>query len=229
MRMARQRQRLTGEERREAIILAVVPVFAEKGFHGATTKDLAKAANVSEALLYRHFPSKQELFDAIGAHHFDDNAEHAWYRELLAMPPSTQRLVLSVQFLIAHLADLKQTEMGRMIGHSLLSDGEFAKAIFRQARRSVFEFLTEGMRAAIKSRDIEPPKSDPELLWWMIQHLGLGMKLSGLPGARTTSYGARRGEVVDTAVRFCLRGIGLRSAAIANYYDPDAYDRFGFR
>jgi AcrR family transcriptional regulator len=83
--MASRRQRLTAEERREAIVRAVIPVFAEKGFHAATTKELAQAADVSEALLYRHFPSKQKLFAAISSHHFEDEDDHPGYAELLAM------------------------------------------------------------------------------------------------------------------------------------------------
>ena len=227
--MSRQRQRLTAEERREAIIQAVVPVFAEKGFHGATTKDLANAASVSEALLYRHFPSKEDLFAAISAHHFQDDFDDQGYPALLELPPSTERLVLGVQFLVGHLADDKESALSRMLAHSLLGDGEFAKTMFRQGRSSVFTFLTESIEVAIESGDIEASERHPELLWWMVQHLGLGLKLSNLPGRRTTSYGARRAEVIDLAARFCLRGIGLSDDAIAKYYDPGAYKRFGFR
>ena len=50
------RTRISAEERRASIINAVMPVFAKKGFAGTTTKDLAQAADISEALLYRHFP-----------------------------------------------------------------------------------------------------------------------------------------------------------------------------
>ena len=57
--------RLDSDERRQAIVDAAVPLFARKGFSGATTRELAEAAGVSEALLYRHFPSKQLLYSEI--------------------------------------------------------------------------------------------------------------------------------------------------------------------
>ena len=57
--------RLSAEARKEAIVEAVRDVFAEKGFEGTTTRDLAKAAGVSEALLYKHFPSKESLYAAM--------------------------------------------------------------------------------------------------------------------------------------------------------------------
>ncbi|HEX2260068.1 MAG TPA: helix-turn-helix domain-containing protein, partial [Candidatus Binatia bacterium] len=57
--------RLSAEERRQAIADAVRGVFADKGFDGTTTRELAKAAGVSEALLYKHFPSKESLYAAM--------------------------------------------------------------------------------------------------------------------------------------------------------------------
>src|SRR6516164_894522 len=55
--------RLDSDERRKAIVAAAVPLFARKGFAGTTTKELAEAAGISEALLFRHFPSKKHLFE----------------------------------------------------------------------------------------------------------------------------------------------------------------------
>ena len=46
---------------------SAIEVFARSGFRGATTSALAKAAGITEALLYRHFRSKKQLFvDAVG-------------------------------------------------------------------------------------------------------------------------------------------------------------------
>src|SRR5438128_10962483 len=57
--------KLTGDQRRAAIVAAVRRVFAEKGFHGTTTRELAHAAGVSEALLFKHFPNKEALYAAM--------------------------------------------------------------------------------------------------------------------------------------------------------------------
>src|SRR5262249_44068259 len=59
------RRRLRGEERRESILRAARRVFAERGFSGTTTRALAEAAGVSEALLFQHFPSKEALYAAM--------------------------------------------------------------------------------------------------------------------------------------------------------------------
>src|ERR1700749_1585124 len=57
--------RLDSDERRKTIVAAAVPLFARKGFAGTTTKELAEAAGISEALLFRHFPSKKHLYGEI--------------------------------------------------------------------------------------------------------------------------------------------------------------------
>lgn len=59
------RTRMTGEERRRAIIAAARPIFAKHGYHAASTAEIASAAGCSEALLYRHFDSKHALLLAI--------------------------------------------------------------------------------------------------------------------------------------------------------------------
>lgn len=58
------RQLSTAAERREALIEAAVEVFAERGFHGTPTTAVAKAAGISQAYLFRLFPTKEELYVA---------------------------------------------------------------------------------------------------------------------------------------------------------------------
>jgi AcrR family transcriptional regulator len=58
-------ERLKGEERRRVIIEAALTLFAHKGFQGTTTKEIAEAAGCSEATLFKHFATKDELYSAI--------------------------------------------------------------------------------------------------------------------------------------------------------------------
>jgi AcrR family transcriptional regulator len=57
--------RLTGEERRRVIIEAALTLFSRKGFRGTTTKEIAEAAGCSEATLFKHFATKDDLYSAI--------------------------------------------------------------------------------------------------------------------------------------------------------------------
>ena len=54
--------RLPAAERRQAIVDAALRVFAGSSYSGATTAEIARAAGISEPILYRHFASKRELY-----------------------------------------------------------------------------------------------------------------------------------------------------------------------
>jgi AcrR family transcriptional regulator len=55
----------TAEERRQEILAAAERVFAARGLHGTPTMEIAKAAGISQAYLFRLFPTKGELFSAL--------------------------------------------------------------------------------------------------------------------------------------------------------------------
>ena len=57
--------RMRGDERREQLIRVAIELFSRKGFSGTTTKEIAQAAGVTEALIFRHFPTKEAFYDAI--------------------------------------------------------------------------------------------------------------------------------------------------------------------
>jgi AcrR family transcriptional regulator len=55
----------TADERRESILVAAERVFAARGLHGTPTLEIAKQAGISQAYLFRLFPTKSELFIAL--------------------------------------------------------------------------------------------------------------------------------------------------------------------
>jgi TetR/AcrR family transcriptional regulator len=56
---------MPGQDRRQQLLDVAVAVFARQGFGGTKTKDIAAAAGVSEAIVFRHFSSKEDLYHAI--------------------------------------------------------------------------------------------------------------------------------------------------------------------
>jgi TetR/AcrR family transcriptional regulator len=57
--------RLAAPDRRRQLLEAALDLFSRKGFQGATTKEIAAAAGVTEAIVFRHFPNKQALYNAV--------------------------------------------------------------------------------------------------------------------------------------------------------------------
>src|SRR4051794_41554032 len=60
-----QRRLSTAQERREAVLEAAMEVFGERGFLGTPTMAVAKAAGISQAYLFRLFPTKLDLVLAV--------------------------------------------------------------------------------------------------------------------------------------------------------------------
>jgi AcrR family transcriptional regulator len=58
-------QRLSAPARREQILEVALDVFANAGFHGASMNDIAEAAGVTKPVLYQHFDSKRDLYQAL--------------------------------------------------------------------------------------------------------------------------------------------------------------------
>jgi AcrR family transcriptional regulator len=54
--------RLPAAERRQELLETALRIFAAGSYRGVTTADIARAAGVSEPVLYRHFPSKRDLY-----------------------------------------------------------------------------------------------------------------------------------------------------------------------
>jgi AcrR family transcriptional regulator len=59
------RPRMSSLDRRSSIVEAAIKLFAEKGFRGTTTRELAAAVGVTEPVLYEHFKTKRDLYAAI--------------------------------------------------------------------------------------------------------------------------------------------------------------------
>jgi len=58
---APKRRRLGAEERREMIARAALKLFAERGYERTTTKEIARAAGISEGTIFKYFPTKHDL------------------------------------------------------------------------------------------------------------------------------------------------------------------------
>src|SRR5579859_1874965 len=130
--------KMSSAQRRAAIIKAVRKVFAEKGFHGTTTRELADAAGVSEALLFKHFPNKEALYSAMQL--FCCSGEDPEKLERIkALEPSTSTLVLIVHMMMAKTvgkefnSDADAIIQHRLMLRSLMEDGEFARLFFERS------------------------------------------------------------------------------------------------
>ena len=73
--------RMAAAERRQHLVETAIRLFTDGSYHGTTTAEIARAAGVSEPILYRHFASKRDLYLAALEHVWTKTRE-AWERTL---------------------------------------------------------------------------------------------------------------------------------------------------
>jgi TetR/AcrR family transcriptional regulator, transcriptional repressor of aconitase len=210
--------RLDSDERRKAIVAAAVPLFARRGFAGTTTKDLAEAAGISEGLLFRHFPSKKQLYSEILR--LGCEGDPALER-LAALEPSTAALVHMTYFMVRYFllgAGVDRAELDtrlRLVLHSFLEDGEYARELFDRIFERIHPLFAASIDAATLAGDLKPGLIASANRFWFGQHIAAMVAFVLLPGRASVPYQGPPADLVEEACWFILRGIGMRDAAIA--------------
>jgi hypothetical protein len=82
--------------------------------------------------------------------------------------------------------------------------------------------MEECIKASQADGETVPNPVPPRLRGWFVQHLAVMLTIHLLPATPVIDYGLPREKLVEQAVCFCLRGIGLTDEAIKRYYNPKA-------
>jgi TetR/AcrR family transcriptional regulator, transcriptional repressor of aconitase len=217
---------MAAEERKLAIVQAALPLFAAKGFAQTTTKDLAKAAGVSEPLLYRHFPSKEALYLEI--QDFTCRSTDPVVRRLSQLKPSASTLVHLLYYLMRALVLGKPAGAvewklrHRLMLNSILEDGAFARLLYQTRFEAFCRQMAECLQAAVTAGEaVEGPVSYGNGARFA-HHVAAWLAAASLPESQAMEYHVGREELLQQAVWFGLRGMGLTDRAISTYYNPSA-------
>ncbi len=148
----------SGRERQASIITAAASLFAQKGFNGTTTKEIAKTAGISEALLFRHFPTKRALYAAIIAARSQLSQLMASIEEAAEKRNDVRVFTLIASFRIHRGSD---PSLLRLLLFSALEGHELSDMFFRNRHRVFYEFLAGYI--ARRTREGKFRKVDPLL------------------------------------------------------------------
>jgi AcrR family transcriptional regulator len=155
--------RMAAEDRRLQILRVAVSLFSQKGFGGTTTKEIAQAAGVSEAMVFRHYATKEELYSAILDHKAcsgDSMNPEAMVAEALKLKDDRavfQQLAFGA--LEHHECD---PEFQRLLLHAALEGHELADIFFEKFVRRVYELL--GGYITERQRDGAMTQVDPAIV-----------------------------------------------------------------
>ena len=210
---------MTSDLRRQLILGAAKRCFSRHGYTGTTTKSVAAAAAISEALLFKHFPSKAALFAEILS---DECEADPALMELLEREPSTATLVEVIRGMVGHFLDIadgpdqQEAQRLRLMATSLLDDGEFARLLYAKIETLIGAVFVASLERAVDSGDARPFSGDPLNLFWFAHHTVMTAALTRLPAAPCLAYGKAE-DLERQLCEFLLRGIGLHDAAIASH------------
>jgi len=144
--------RMTGEDRRLQILRVAMRLFSQRGFRGTTTKEIALAASVSEAMVFRHFATKEELYSAILDHkacvHESMDPLQVVAQAIAAKDDRAVFEGLALDALNQHDCD---PEFHRLLLHSALEEHELAQMFWEKFVKRVYRTL----RAYIRERQRE--------------------------------------------------------------------------
>jgi AcrR family transcriptional regulator len=118
--LTKRRPRRSSAEVRSRIQSAAVALFAERGYGNATTREIARRAEVAEPVIFRIYPTKQALFDAAVLEPFDDFISEYTARWLAAPTPGGNPEEVLQQF-VEDLHDL--VRQNRQLVAALASSG----------------------------------------------------------------------------------------------------------
>ena len=152
--------RMRGEERHAAIVRSAIHLFADKGFRGATTRELASSLGVTEPVLYQHFNTKRDLYNAI----IEAKARQASERVHTLRPYAEAG---DDRVFFTRLAELileryeRDPEITRLLLFSSLERHELAGHFFERVFSDFYRLVLDYVRRRVSSGAFR--RADPEI------------------------------------------------------------------
>ena len=165
-------ERLKGQERRRVIIEAALTLFSQKGFQGTTTKEIAETAGCSEATLFKHFATKDELYAAILETKV--RIEETLAKAMQAAARKDDAEVFRAVALEGLTQTRKDAPLMRLLLFSALEGYGLAQPFFESKVRRLHEFLSSYIEERIADgvfRPVNPLVAARAFVGMFVHHL----------------------------------------------------------
>lgn len=211
------RIRLPARERRAIILANARAIFAQCGYEAARTQDIARQSGVSEALMYRHFPSKEVLYRAVLRDVIRD--QDASYEKLSLQEFNGRALVRNLHAYFSIVVDpdeVRIREGFRLLLASLVGDTGFATLVYRRANRLMNHRITAALRNAREAGEIVGREISVRNTSLFSEHVGTVINVLAANIERSPYEGSAE-DLVRDAVWFCCRAVGFTDEAIERH------------
>ena len=142
-------------DRREQIMQAAKELFARQGFEGTTTRQIAERAGVNEAIIFRHFPTKEDLYWAILDHQCTTGGGRQALEKILHSGGSDREIFAAIaeEMLRRRACDSSLT---RLLLYSALENHRLSDRFFRTHVAEYFEILAKYISQRIRQGAFRP-------------------------------------------------------------------------
>ncbi len=171
--------RLRAKDRREQLLDTAALLFAQRGYARSTTAELAKAAGVTEPIIYRHFESKKDLFIALVERTATRTLE-LWAQRLADAKDAAERLRRLLGDNPMTLEETREPYLVMMQAITEVDDREIRKAVTSHFA-DLHGFLVKELRRAQAERRVLS-RFSAEIIAWTLIHIGLGYGMLGALG-----------------------------------------------
>jgi AcrR family transcriptional regulator len=144
--------RMSSEDRRCQLMRVAIKLFSRKGFRGTTTKEIALASGVTEAMIFRHFLTKEDLYRAILDHKASEEPVEEFLKELgeFTERKDDEGLFLAIATKILGHAE-RDPDFMRLMFYSALEGHELARSF----REKQFKPMNDFVAAYVSRRQAE--------------------------------------------------------------------------
>lgn len=203
------RKRFSSEERRDQLLRIAVKLFSQRGFEGTTTKSIAAAAAVSEATIFQHFKTKEELYASIFDYKAKETGFKEWEEQLCkcAEQLDDEKLVFSMVERILE-RNREDPQIQRLMFQSVLSGRPLPRSM-RQRMLPLHSFLCNYIAKRQKQGAFQ--KCDPEVAVHAIVSLPSYYSVTkSLFGVDELKMSER--DMASRFTRFILEGLQIRES-----------------
>lgn len=205
--------RLPATERKEQLLEMAVKLFSEQGFDGTSTREIAEAAGVNEALIFRHFRTKEDLFWAVLSDRVERRGRNRRMRELVQSEGDFRKVLVAIAEILLDRTD-DDAAVTRLLFYSALRNRELSGRFFRTYGQEKFEMLAGHIRLGIEAghfRVVNPVIAARAFLGMIVYHY-LVEEVFGVPHAQALSTR----ELAEELVGIFLDGISANRLASKN-------------
>ncbi|HTO25178.1 MAG TPA: TetR/AcrR family transcriptional regulator [Gaiellaceae bacterium] len=166
--------RMPAAERRGVIVEAAIRAFTTGSYRGTTTAEIARAAGVSEPILYRHFASKRELYLA-ALDHVWSQAKAKWEEAIADSPDIGSAMVAMTQGHVSvHECKFQLAELWVQALSEAAEDPELRKHL-RRHMREVHDFTADVIRRGQAEGTLNADRDADAEAWTFLAGGVLGM------------------------------------------------------